>query len=176
MAEEKNKNTDFSEPLWQSENQKATMIRGNSAVNQILTIGYEGREIDEFVDRLKRFNISRLIDVREIPISRKKGFSKTALKERLEGENIEYIHVKALGSPSSIREKLKSDMDYDYFFNAYNEYLSENMEAIEDVLKYISDGINCFMCFERLPGKCHRTVVANKIKNYDGNGLKIKHI
>jgi uncharacterized protein (DUF488 family) len=32
------------------------------------------------------------------------------------------------------------------------------------------------MCFERFPEKCHRTAVADKIKEYDGNGLKIKHI
>lgn len=143
---------------------------------KLLTIGYEGREINEFVDRLKQFNISRLIDVREIPLSRKPGFSKSALRERLEDENIEYVHVKALGSPSPIRNKLKSDRDYDYFFKAYGEYLSQNKQVIKELYKFISDGINCIMCFERLPEKCHRTTVADRIKEYDGNGLKIKHI
>ena len=51
---------------------------------EVLTIGYEGWDIEEFVDRLKQFHISRLIDVREIPLSRKPGFSKTSLRERLE--------------------------------------------------------------------------------------------
>jgi uncharacterized protein (DUF488 family) len=144
--------------------------------HELLTIGYEGRAIDEFVDRLKQFNITRLIDVREIPLSRKPGFSKTSLRERLEDENIEYVHVKALGSPSHIRNKLKTDSDYDYFFKAYGKYLSQNMEVIKEVYQFISDGINCIMCFERSPEKCHRTAVADKIKKYDGNGLKIKHI
>ena len=143
---------------------------------KLLTIGYEGRDIDEFITRLKRFNISRLIDVREIPLSRKRGFSKSALRERLEDENIEYVHVKALGSPSPIRNKLKSDRDYDYFFKAYSNYLSQNMEVLKEVYQFISDGINCIMCFERMPEKCHRSTVADKIKEYDGNGLKIKHI
>lgn len=35
---------------------------------ELLTIGYEGREINEFVTRLKLFNVSRLIDVRETPL------------------------------------------------------------------------------------------------------------
>ncbi len=143
---------------------------------EILTIGYEGRRIDEFIDRLKKFNISRLIDVREVPLSRKKGFSKSALRERLKDANIEYVHLKVLGSPSPIRNKLKSDWDYDYFFKAYSKYLSENMEAVKEVYQYISDGINCIMCFERFPEKCHRSTIANKIKEYDSNGLKIKHI
>lgn len=144
--------------------------------NELLTIGYEGREIDEFIERLKQFNISRLIDVREIPRSRKKGFSKSALRERLQDEHIEYVHIKALGSPSSIRNKLKSDWDYGYFFKAYSKYLSHNMELVKEVYEYISNGTNCIMCFERSYEKCHRFAVANKIKEYGGNGLKIKHI
>jgi uncharacterized protein (DUF488 family) len=143
---------------------------------ELLTIGYEGREIDEFVERLKQCNISRLIDVREIPLSRKKGFSKTALRERLQQEHIEYVHLKALGSPSAIRNKLKSDWDYNYFFIAYSEHLSQNMEVVREVHEYITNGNVCLMCFERSYKECHRLMVANKIKEYDGNGLHIKHI
>lgn len=143
---------------------------------EIFTIGYEGREIDEFIHRLKSFNITRLIDVREIPLSRKKGFSKSALREKLETENIEYLHFKSLGSPSNIRLKLKTDGDYSYFFKAYSKYLSRNMDAITEIHNYIASGTNCLMCFERHPNKCHRLAVVNKIKEYDGNGLKINHI
>ena len=143
---------------------------------EMLTIGYEGREINEFVSLLKRFDVTRLIDVREIPLSRKTGFSKSALKERLKDEDIKYVHLKPLGSPADIRKKLKTDGDYKYFFDAYSKYLSRNLEAIKDAYQYIVDGTNCIMCFERFPEKCHRNIVANKIKEYDGNGLKVKHI
>lgn len=143
---------------------------------EIYTIGYEGLEIEEFINRLKNFNITRLIDVREIPLSRKKGFSKSVLSERLEEANIEYLHFKSLGSPSDIRDKLRTDGDYNYFFKAYSKYLANNMDAVTEIHSYIKDGINCLMCFERLPNKCHRLAVVNKIKEYDGNGLKIKHI
>ena len=148
----------------------------NKRSYELLTIGYEGWEIGEFVERLKQFNISRLIDVRERPLSHKPGFSKTTLRERLMDENIEYIHVRALGSPSHIRNKLKSDRDYNYFFKEYGKYLSQNMEFIEKVYQFISDGVNCIMCFERFPDKCHRSAIANKITKHGGNGLKIKHI
>jgi uncharacterized protein (DUF488 family) len=143
---------------------------------ELLTIGYEGREIDEFVLRLKSFNVTHLIDVREIPLSRKKGFSKSTLGQRLQDVNIEYVHAKPLGSPAAIRNKLKSDWDYKSFFKAYSEYLSRNMDAVEKVHQYLFDGVTCIMCFERFPEKCHRSIVADKIKEYDGNGLKIKHI
>ena len=145
-------------------------------IHELLTIGYEGLKIDEFVVRLKQFNISRLIDVRKIPLSRKSGFSKSALRERLEDENIQYIHIKALGSPSSIRKKLKSGGNYEFFFKEYSGYLSGNIDSIKELYQYISDGINCIMCFERVPEKCHRSVITDKIQEYDGNRLKIKHI
>ena len=143
---------------------------------EVLTIGYEGREIDEFVSRLKNHNVTRLVDVREIPLSRKRGFSKSALKERLESEDIEYVHLRSLGSPSEIRNKLKTDWDYDDFFQAYEEHLSQNQDAIVEVHHYVTNGITCIMCFERMYDKCHRSIVASKVKEYDGNGLKITHI
>lgn len=143
---------------------------------EMFTVGYEGREVDEFVSLLKQYNITRLIDVREIPISRKKGFSKSALKEKLENENIEYVHIKTLGSPGDIRKKLRTDMDYDYFFRSYTKHLQNNFNAIKIAYDYVLSGINCVMCFERLPDKCHRLIVANAIRNFDNNGLKINHI
>jgi uncharacterized protein (DUF488 family) len=142
----------------------------------LYTIGYEGRDIEEFVGRLKEFGVTRLIDVREIPLSRKKGFSKSALKQRLEEENIEYAHYKALGSPTKMRHKLRADWDYDHFFEAFSAYLAGKMDVIEEVHEYLSDGINCLMCFERKPQQCHRSCVADKIKERDGNGLLIQHI
>ena len=142
----------------------------------LYTIGYEGRNINEFVGRLKEHGVTRLIDVREIPLSRKKGFSKTALGQRLNQENIEYVHYKALGSPSGIRHKLRVDWDYDYFFKAFSDYLAGKMDVIEEVYNHLSDGVNCLMCFEYNHEQCHRSCVARKIKERDGNGLLIKDI
>jgi len=143
---------------------------------KLFTIGYEGRDIDEFIDRLNRFRVSRLIDVREIPLSRKKGFSKSRLSERLANEGIDYVHVKELGSPGKIRNKLKQDWNYEYFFKKFSEYLDTNKELIDRAYDFLSEKTNCLMCFERLPEKCHRTVVAQRIKIRDGNGLIIQHI
>jgi uncharacterized protein (DUF488 family) len=144
--------------------------------SELFTVGYEGREINEFVNYLKQFNVSRLIDVRELPLSRKAGFSKSSLKKRLEDENIQYVHLKSLGSPSLIRNKLKSDQDYDYFFKEYTEYLSGKLNALEELYDYVSDGINCIMCFERSPKKCHRTVIVEKVQVHNGNQFEVKHI
>ena len=145
-------------------------------IQKVFTIGYEGREIEDFISRLKAFNITRLIDIREIPISRKRGFSKAALKKRVEAENIEYVHLRSLGSPSILRHQLKADHDYDRFFSAYRSYLSKNQNSLVEAYGYLQDGPACLMCFERFPEKCHRSAVAQKIKEHHGNGIMISHI
>ena len=150
----------------------------NRLSNQVSlhTIGYEGRDIDEFVNRLRDFGIGVLVDVRDIPLSRKEGFSKTPLSQYLKENNIEYVHLKELGSPKPLREKVKSDGDYEYFFKEYSVYIQTQGQAVEDLYQITINNNSCIMCFERDPFSCHRLIVAQEIKKKDGNGLTIKHI
>ncbi len=143
----------------------------------VFTIGYEERTIDEFLGRLKKHGITTLIDVREIPYSRKRDFSKSRLSEHLQYAGVKYIHVGKLGSPKPLREKLYKDKNYDSFFEGYRTYLETlNGDMKELYEKVIADNISCFMCMERDPLKCHRIVVAKKMKEIDGNGMVITHI
>ena len=142
----------------------------------IFTIGYEGLSLQQFIARLKKFNVRYLVDVRENPLSRKKGFSKTSLKSILEAEDIQYAHFRALGSPFRLRYRLRQDGDYDSFFSAYSEHLLNNQEALVELYSYVINGTTCIMCFEKNPEKCHRSMVALKILKHYGNGLKIIHL
>lgn len=143
---------------------------------ELFTIGYEGMALDAFVARLKNFAIDCLIDVREIPISRKCGFSKSGLVQRLSRENIHYVHFRELGSPKPIRQKLKINRDYSTFFKKMDKYLTNKKDALEKVYSYVIDNTCCLMCFEHLAEQCHRKIVATKIKEWDSNGLQIKDI
>src|SRR5436190_8037431 len=73
------------------------------AVMRIFTIGYEGATMDEFLAVLKAAGVERLIDVRALPLSRRPGFSKSPLRAALEQAGIEYVHLKALGTPAEGR-------------------------------------------------------------------------
>ncbi|MBF0541026.1 MAG: DUF488 domain-containing protein [Nitrospirae bacterium] len=145
--------------------------------NKIFTIGYEGSTIDEFIKRLNGQGIDTLIDIREIASSRNRNFSKTKFHEHLQAAGINYIHIRKLGSPKKMRDKLHKDNNYDSFFDEYLQYLN----TIEDDLNklyedVITKNISCLMCMERDHFKCHRQVVAKKIQEIDGNGLIIKNI
>ena len=70
---------------------------------RIFTIGYEGATVGEFIAALQSAGIERVLDVRALPLSRRPGFSKSSLRASLEQSGIEYIHLKALGTPSEGR-------------------------------------------------------------------------
>src|SRR4051794_20207544 len=67
---------------------------------RIFTIGYEGTTIGEFIAALEAAGVERVIDVRALPLSRRPGFSKSPLRAALEEMGIEYLHLKALGTPA----------------------------------------------------------------------------
>ncbi len=143
-------------------------VYGNHEIVKIFTAGYEGKTIDQFIATLISNHIDMIFDVREIPLSRKKGFSKTALSNILNENNINYAHFKELGSPKDIRDRLYSDHNYFAFFNSYREYLhtqEATMEIIKTAIEANKKMQFCLLCFENNPMECHRSIVAEEIYN-----------
>lgn len=140
------------------------------------TIGYEGWELDDFVARLRRQQVEVLFDIRENPVSRKPGFSKSRLQDALEEAGIQYVHVKALGSPSAIRYEYKNGGDKETFFKAYRAYLKTQIAHLRDVLNAVREKTCCLMCLERHAWECHRSAVSEMLKQLDGNSLRIVHL
>ncbi len=147
-----------------------------SMSTRLFTIGYEGAGLQEFLDCLEKNAVECLLDVREVPLSRKRGFSKTPLARALEGRGIRYVHLIELGSPGAIRDELRSGHDYGKFFREMEEYLATQAEGIEQACGYIGRMTCCLMCYEESADTCHRKVVASKIKEHDGNGLEVEHL
>jgi len=129
----------------------------------IFTIGYEGRNLDDFSKELAANGIKRLIDVREIAWSRKPGFSSKRLSEGLSGSGIEYMHLRALGSPKALREELKQTDDFDKFADAYKMYLGAQKESLDLLSNCAIEKPTAIMCFERDPMRCHRSVIASEL-------------
>lgn len=128
----------------------------------LFTIGYEGAKLEDFVATLKMAKIDVLFDVRELPASRRKGFSKNALAEAVQKVGIEYQHDKRLGSPRDIRQQLYADGDYERFFSDFSDYLSTQMHVIQALSRQLKGNV-ALMCYERDPDTCHRRVVADAL-------------
>lgn len=132
-------------------------------MNKIFTIGYEGANVDQLVETLLNLKIEVLADVRELPLSRKKGLSKNSLAERLKCEGIEYTHYKKLGDPKPGRDAAKSG-DFVTFERIFYDHMSKSdtQAALGDLLKVASDKLTCMMCFERCAINCHRSIIADE--------------
>ncbi|MEI6149399.1 MAG: DUF488 domain-containing protein [bacterium] len=152
-------------------------IKQASEGHTLLTIGYEGLDVPRFIKFLTCHHVKMLVDVRELPFSRKKGFSKTPLSAAVEGAGMRYTHVKALGSPADIRKKVKTDGDYAAFFKAYDAYLETQDEALSTLGGMLEEYRRvCLMCFEANPAECHRSNIARHMAREFGNHVTVEPV
>jgi uncharacterized protein (DUF488 family) len=129
----------------------------------LYTVGYEGRTIEELLEALVRSGVERLVDVRELPLSRRRGFSKTALTEILAEAGIEYIHVKPLGNPKPNRERYWSG-DIEGGSRAYRKHLHNgSYSALLELADSLDGKASCLLCFERDHQMCHRRVITDSL-------------
>src|SRR5207253_4371258 len=124
----------------------------------LYTFGYEGLDLDAFIGRLKEAGVRQIVDVRELPLSRKKGFSKSALSAALVSHGIEYVHVATLGCPKSIRQRFKLDGDWHIYEKRFGEYLTTQAVAIRTLARLARTKAICLLCFEADYSKCHRSL------------------
>ena len=125
---------------------------------QIFTIGYEGATQPELIAALQSAGVQRVIDVRAVPLSRKPGFSKSVLAAGLKQVGIDYVHLRALGTPPEGREAARKG-EYDALARIYAEQL-DTAEAAADAARMIAlaeEKPSALLCFERDPAHCHRT-------------------
>jgi uncharacterized protein (DUF488 family) len=127
---------------------------------RIFTIGYEGATVGEFVRALQKAGVERVIDVRALPLSRRPGFSKTPLRGALEEVGIDYVHLKALGTPSEGRTAARAGR-HDDMARIYTGQLElpEAMAQSAQMLDLASEKPSALLCMEREPEHCHRTLL-----------------
>lgn len=132
--------------------------RADRRAVRIFTIGYEGATQPELVAALKRAGVERVIDVRAVPMSRKPGFSKNVLAAGLREAGIDYVHLKALGTPPEGREAARKGR-WEVMARVYAAQL-DTPEAAAEAAKMIElarEKASALLCFERDPAHCHRT-------------------
>lgn len=134
----------------------------------LFTFGYEGLSIESFIARLKEVGISVVVDVRQLPLSRKKGFSKTAFAEALNRHSIEYMHVPALGCPKPVRDAFRKNPNWEDYTRGFLAHLRKQKNAVAEVTSVSRTSTACLVCFESDFNYCHRSMVAAAIRTAGG--------
>jgi uncharacterized protein (DUF488 family) len=133
---------------------------------RIFTIGYEGATVAEFVAALQQAGVKRIIDVRALPLSRRPGFSKTPLRGALAEAGIDYVHLKALGTPADGRAAARAGRHADMArIYAGQLELPEAMVQSAQMLALAEEVPSALLCFERQPEHCHRSLLLDAAAN-----------
>lgn len=136
---------------------------------QLFTIGYEGATQAEVISRLKSARVELLIDVRAVAASRRAGFSKTILGESLKAEGIDYLHLRALGTPKSGRDAARKGRIAE-MRAIFGQHLTEPAAQLQLVALRAVAGEKrvALLCFEADHAGCHRAVLAEQLAADDG--------
>jgi uncharacterized protein (DUF488 family) len=134
-------------------------------VPTVFTIGYQQhRRPETLIGALRAAGVRRVVDVRELPLSRRRGFSKTALASALEDAKIQYEHVRALGNPKRFREMYRSGRRSEGK-RRYRAHLHNgSYPALVELGETLEDAPTCLLCFEAAHEECHRAVIVEALE------------
>jgi uncharacterized protein (DUF488 family) len=130
-----------------------------------VTIGYTGYALNAFTNALIENGVECLLDIREIPLSRKAGFSKSALSDHLGSHGIGYRHFRLLGSPKALRHKVRETGDFSRFFRGVRAHLklAASLEQLTEAIEVARRRRSCLMCCCPDWRRCHRRCVIDAI-------------
>lgn len=140
---------------------------------RIFTIGYEGTTVGEFIAALAKAGVKRVIDVRALPLSRRPGFSKSPLRAALGEAGIEYVHLKALGTPADGRAAARAGRhaDLERIYSGQLE-LPEAIVQTAEMLDLARETPSALLCMERDPTHCHRSLLLQTV----AGEVEVEHI
>jgi uncharacterized protein (DUF488 family) len=137
---------------------------------KLFTIGYQAATQGEVIARLKAAGVEVLVDVRAVAASRRAGFSKKLLAASLAEAGIDYVHLRALGTPPAGRLAARAGRTAE-MHEIYNGYL-ENEPAAQAELAQAADIAlarpAALLCLEADAKVCHRTLIAERLVQRDG--------
>ncbi|XHH07759.1 MAG: DUF488 family protein [Candidatus Bathyarchaeia archaeon] len=142
----------------------------------IYTVGHSTRSIEEFLEILKTYNITLLVDVRTVPRSRHNPqFNKETLPNTLKPHGIKYLSLPGIGG---LRHPKKDTINLalqNSSFRGYADYM-QTKEFTENLLKLIvlsKENCLAIMCAEALPWRCHRNLISDALV---ARHVKVLHI
>jgi uncharacterized protein (DUF488 family) len=147
------------------------------AVNaKLLTIGYEQHQTPaSLVAALEAAGVERLLDVRELPLSRRRGFSKTALRATLEDDGIRYEHQRALGNPKPLRDLYRAGRQPEGEAGYLAHVRNGSAWAVRELAQTMTEQLTCLLCWEHDHRECHRAVIVSELSRYMPD-LRVEHL
>jgi uncharacterized protein (DUF488 family) len=140
------------------------------------TVGYQGHSIETFLDLVLAHGLAQIIDVRQLPFSRKPDFSKKRFATHLADAGMMYTHLVALGTPKPLRDEVRRTHDYPAFFVAMEALVAEQPAAVREALEIAHARPAALLCFEANVEECHRLTVAQAMVQASLEECEVIHL
>lgn len=131
---------------------------------RVFTIGYENAPQAEVIAALKAAGVATVIDVRAVAASRRAGFSKTVLAASLKAEGVDYVHLRALGTPKAGREAARSGRTAQ-MRAIFAEHMTEPEAAMafSQAAEIAAARPTALLCYEADAACCHRRILSDRL-------------
>ena len=145
---------------------------------KICTIGYTKKSAEEFFNLLVKNGVQLLLDIRLNNKSQLAGFTKKDdLKYFLSLFDIKYEHCSEYApTPELLSSYQNKEIGWNGYEVAFNAILETRGDYRKFFKKYSEYEIVCLLCSESQPVKCHRRLVAEKLRNFMGPEIEIVHL
>lgn len=131
----------------------------------VFTVGYEQAPLPAVLEVLQAEGVELLVDVRAVTASRRPGFAKRQLAAALAEVGIDYLHLRALGTPAAGRAAARAGR-YDELERIYTAQLAtlEAQAELGDLAGSVRAGRRvCLLCYERDAAHCHRRLITERL-------------
>lgn len=131
-------------------------------MHSIFSIGYAAYSIDAFVQQLKKYNITCIVDVRSHPFSQyNTDYNKDTLEAKLNGNRILYRNYAVeFGARQSDKSYYSKDgyMDFEVYAKS-----KQFKQGVQKIIKGMNIGyVFALMCAEKDPINCHRSILIGR--------------
>ena len=136
---------------------------------KLYTIGYEGETQPAVIARLQASGVQVLADVRAVAASRRAGFSKTLLAHSLNEADLDYVHLRGVGTPKAGRDAARAGRT-DQMRAIYAGHMAEPVFQLdyERLRELAATRSTAILCFCGTAAKCHRRVLSDRLAQEDG--------
>lgn len=142
----------------------------------VLTIGHSTRTLEAFIRLLQASGVTRLVDVRTVPRSRRNPqFNRETLPDALSAVGIGYVHMAGLGGLRHPRPDSPNSAWRNASFRGFADYMqTPAFEVnIQMLMEQAQQGRMALMCAEAVPWRCHRSLIADALTV---RGVEVEHI
>ncbi len=142
----------------------------------VWALGHSDRTLPGLVAVLRAHGITRLVDIRRFPGSRRfPHFSSGILAAGMQAAGIDYRHAEDLGGHREPRPDSPHTAWTEDGFRGYADHMQTPRfrAALEDLLDEASRQRTAILCAERSWEQCHRALLCDRLKS---QGVRVLHV